>query len=291
MNFVFFGTPEFAAVILEKLIEAGFIPRAVVCNPDKPAGRKHLIAPPPAKQIIINRKTQTEVLQPENPKTIRDVLPALHPDFFVVAAYSQILPQEILAIPRLGAVGIHPSLLPKYRGPTPIQAAILNGDEKTGVSLFLIDEKMDHGPILAQSEIKISKAETYQSLHNKLANLGANLLIDFLRKYENARNYEKTKRAPQDETQAVYTKKFSAQNAYIELTGLEKAEREGGEIAVQIDRRIRALNPEPGIWTVKNGKRMKILEAKIIDGKLKIAKIQVEGGKPQIIENEYCGVE
>ena len=283
MRYIFFGTPEFAAIILKKLIEAGFIPEAVVCNPDKPVGRKKIITPPPVKQLIANRKAQSAIFQPENLSDVKSQLSKVNCQIFIVAAYAQIIPKEILEIPRLGTIGVHPSLLPKYRGPTPIQTAILNGEEKTGVTLFLMDEKMDHGPIISNEKLVMSNEETTKTLTDKLAELGAELLIDFLRKHENAQKDEKIKGVPQDESQVTYTKKFSTEDAYLEPLNLEKAQQEGGEIAIQISRKIRALNPEPGTWTIKNGKRVKILEAKLINGKLKITKIQIEGKKPQII--------
>src|SRR3990167_431154 len=138
-------------------------------------------------------------------------------DIFIVAAYANIIPKEILNIPKLGTIGIHPSLLPKYRGATPIQTAILNNDQETGTTLFLMDEKVDHGAIIANSEFRIQNSEwNYENLLKKLAELSADLLIGFLRNYENVRKYEKIKGVPQDESQATYTKKFTTQDAYIE---------------------------------------------------------------------------
>ena len=310
MKYLFFGTPEFAAIILEKLINVGFIPEAVVCNPDKPMGRKKVITSPPVKQRIMNYelriKNKIKILQPEkleigNWKLKIDKLGGV--DFAIIAAYSKIIPKTILDSLPAKFIGIHPSLLPKYRGPSPIQAAILNGDEKTGTTLFLMDEKVDHGAIIANSEFRIQNSEwNYENLLKKLAELSADLLIGFLRNYENVRKYEKIKGVPQDESQATYTKKFTTQDAYIEPIDLEKARNEGGEIALIIDRKIRALNPEPGVWTyakasiriapyesahpnnrhirIAENKRMKILEAEIINGRLKLTKIQFEGKKP-----------
>jgi len=293
MNYVFFGTPEFAAIILEKLINVGLLPQAIVCNPDKPVGRKKIVTPPPTKLVIRNQKIEDriKILQPEDLDFKFQILNSKF-DFFIVAAYAKILPKGILNIPRLGTIGVHPSLLPKYRGPTPIQTAILNGDEETGASLFLLDEEIDHGPILAKRKLNYElRIMNYGELSKKLAELGADLLIQFLRKYENVQKYEKIEGVPQDESQATYTKKFSNQDAYIEPKNLEKAQGSTGSsqetrrLAVEIERKIRALNPEPGTWTRAYEKRVKLLEAKIIDGWLKITKIQVEGGKPQLIEN------
>ena len=292
MKYVFFGTPEFAAIILEKLIEVGFIPSAVVSNPDKPIGRKKILPPPPVKSLVMEHETWSiPVLQPEKlDKSFMFYVSSFMPDIFIVAAYSQILSRQILEIPRLGTIGVHPSLLPKYRGATPIQAAILNGDEKTGVSLFLIDEKMDNGPILSKKELEFStrlpdgQVINYQfsDLLQKLAKLGADLLIETLPKYING----EINPLPQDESQAIYTKKIKTEDAFIKPEDLKKAQEIGGETALKTDRKIRALNPEPGTWTMRDGKRVKILEAVLIDEKLKITKIQVEGGKPQNV----CGI-
>lgn len=272
MKYVFFGTPEFAAVILEKLVQAGSIPAAVVCNPDKPTGRKKIITAPPVKQLIAKGKAQIKILQPENLTAISDKLSVIKPDFALVAAYAKILPKEILAIPRLGIIGVHPSLLPKYRGSSPIQQAILDGEEKTGVTLYLLDEKMDHGSIIAKSEINIHKKDTFPSLRDKLAELGADLLIETLPRFING----KITPLPQDESQATYTKKFTTEDAYIDL------DKDEGQI---IERKVHALNPGPGTWTMQNGKRVKILEVKLIDGKLKLKKIQVEGKKPELLKD------
>lgn len=297
MKFVFFGSPEFAAIILEKLINAGFIPEAVVCNPDKPVGRKKIVTPPSTK--ILAERYNIKIYQPEKlgiarpPKTssFGEVgrgnwalgIGEIKPDFAIVAAYAKIIPREILEIPRLGTVGVHPSLLPKYRGSSPIQTMILNGETESGTTLFLIDEKMDHGPIIAKSEIRISKSETYESLHKKLAELSANLLIETLPDIE-----DKIKNAtPQNETKAIYTKKIKTEDAYIEPELLAAAMREDEprsdrrEKAIEINRKIRALNPEPGAWTIQNNKRMKVLEAELLDdGKLRLKKIQFEGKRP-----------
>ena len=282
MKFIFFGTPEFAAIILEKLIQAELMPEAVICNPDKPTGRKQIITPPPVK--VLAQKYGLTIYQPKDKNELLEIIKKLQPDLAIVAAFGMLFPKEILAVPKYGFINIHPSLLPKYRGPTPIQTAILNGDEKTGVSLFLIDEKMDHGPILAQRELEFPISNfQFPILSQKLAELGADLLIETLPKYING----EIKPQAQDESQATYTKKFSTQDAYIEPKDLEIAQEKGGDKAIEIERKIRALNPEPGTFTLslsKGGlKRTKLLEAKIIDEKLKITKIQVEGGKPKEI--------
>jgi len=275
MKYLFFGTPEFAAIILEKLINAGFIPSAVVCNPDKPTGRKKIITPPLTKLLAI--KYNIPVLQPEVLSIFNFQFSISNFDFFIVASYAKILPKEILEIPRFGTIGVHPSLLPKYRGPSPIQAAILNEEQETGVTLFLLDEKVDHGPVLENRKQKIENSDNYKTLYNKLAELGGDLLIETIPKFLR----EEIKSQPQDESQATYTKKFSAEDGFVGFKDLEKAQKDGGQIAIEVERKIRALNPEPGVWTIKDGKRMKILEAELMPDKtLKLKKIQFEGKKP-----------
>ncbi len=291
MKFIFFGTPEFASIILEKLIDAGYIPQAVICNPDRPVGRKKIITPPATK--LLAQKYNIPVLQPEVLSNSKFKIQNSKFDFFIVAAYAKIIPKEILEIPRLGTIGVHPSLLPKYRGPSPIQAAILNGDEETGVTLYLMDEGLDSGPILANSRLPIATNETYKSLHDKLAEFGADLLIETLPKFVAG----EITPLPQNETEATYTKKFKTEDGYIESKDLEIAQNGSAsspQVALEIERKIRALNPEPGVYTFIDGKRTKLLEARLIEGKLrrpsgvgaptyasvlKITQIQIEGKK------------
>jgi len=281
-KFVFFGTPEFAAIVLEKIIAAGFIPSAVLCNPDRPVGRKKIITPPPTK--VLAEKNNIKVYQPEkleiSPPAGGLDLEIGKIDFAVVAAYSKIIPKKILEIPRLGTIGVHPSLLPKYRGASPIQSAILAGEKETGVTLFLTDEKVDHGPILAKRELTMTNDDDYDNLQKRLADLAADLLIETLPKFLTGEIKPRT----QNESEATYTKKFRAEDGFVDLEILRQAQdgTSPGQPEI-ILRKIRALNPEPGVWTIipptGGGKRTKILEAEIANGKLRIKKIQIEGGK------------
>lgn len=286
MNYVFFGSPQFAAIVLEKLIDAGMPPVAIVCNPDRPFGRKKIITPPAVKARIMNYelgiRNKIQIFQPESASelnAIRSTLNALLPDLFVVAAYAKIISKEILDVPRLGTIGVHPSLLPKYRGTTPIQNAILNGDEITGTTLYLMDEKIDHGSILASRQEPIAN-RNYEELMEKLAKLSGELLMEILPDVENKIKSAK----PQDETLATYTKKFSAEDAFVKPEDVELAQDDDApELAVAIARKIRALNPEPGVWTVRDGKRLKLLEAEIRKNKLRLKKIQCEGKKSETL--------
>lgn len=283
-RYVFFGTPEFSATILHKLTAAGFIPQVLVCNPDRPVGRKKIVTPPPTKSWVmkyeVGSKNKIQVLQPE--KFDKEFLASYSLlltscDFAIVAAYAKIIPQEILDMLRLGAVGVHPSLLPKYRGSSPIQTAILNGETKTGVTLYLLDEKVDHGVIIANHECQIRDDDNYETLSKKLAVMSGDLLIETLPRFVSG----EIKPRPQNESEASYTKKFTSEDGFIEYANLTEAEK-----AVELQRKIRALNPEPGVWTTKDGKRLKLLEARIEGGKLQITKWQTEGQKPKFAKLE-----
>lgn len=264
------------------------MPQVLVCNPDRPVGRKKIISPPPTK--LLAKKFGITVWQPEDLKSWNweSEVGKIKPDFAIVAAYSKILPREIIELFPLGMIGVHPSLLPKYRGPSPIQSFILSGETETGTTLFLIDEKMDNGPIIAQKKLRLRNNEieriNYEELNQKLAELSGDLLVEILPHFSQG----KIKPKPQDASQATSTKKFKIEDAYVDLADLTKAENIGGNLAMEIWRKIRALNPEPGVWTLQEiqgkQKRIKLLEAEIIEGKLKLRKIQQEGKKPTFLK-------
>lgn len=271
MRYVFFGSPKFAEIILKKLIDAGMPPVAVVCNPDRPFGRKKTLTPPPTK--IIAAAHNIAVLQPETLdaafiETLRECMP----DVAVVAAYANILPKEVLAVPRLGVIGVHPSLLPKYRGATPIQSVILAGEAVTGTTLFIMDERVDHGAILATRNIQLTARDTYETLLEKLAVASGDMLIATLPRFIAKEIIPR----PQNEDEATYTKKFTAEDGFVDL------HKDAPE---HIWRKIRALNPNPGVYTFEenDGKktRVKLLDAELRDGKLIPTLIQYEGKKPR----------
>ena len=274
-KFVFFGTPRFAEIVLETLIEKELTPSLVICNPDRPFGRKKIITPPPTK--VLAEKYNIPISQPETLKGYE--FPGGEYDFAVVAAYGKIIPKEILEIPKFGTIGVHPSLLPKYRGATPIQSVILNGEKETGLSLYLMDEKMDHGKILKQSSLNIENGETYLSLEKKLGILGGKLVAETIPLYLS----EKITPEEQNHDEATFTKKMTTEDAFVPYEYLECALKGSCEKSEEIERKVRALTPEPGVWTINNGKRMKILETKIMEKKIMLTKIQMEGKKPQEI--------
>lgn len=275
MRYVFFGSPEFAATFLEQVILAGLPPVAVICNPDRPVGRKKIITAPPTKVLAI--KHGIEVLQPANKVELSAMasrLKSLNADIFVVAAYANIIPDAVLKLAPRGVIGVHPSLLPKYRGATPIQSVLLAGETRTGTSLYQMDAKVDHGPLIAQSDLAITPSETYLSLEAKLAGLGADLFISRAKDYSAG----VLKPIEQNHAEATLTKKFETKDAEVDFAKDEP---------LSVYRKIQALNPEPGVYTFSfpghEGKRVKLLAASFTDGLIHITKIQPDGKKPQEI--------
>lgn len=259
MNFVFFGTGDFAVKILDILYQNNFAPALIATTPDKPKGRKMILTSPPVKIWAQEHKI----------KTITDyALPVTRYVLFIVADYGKIIPKNILGIPEYGAINIHPSLLPKYRGPSPIQSFILSEEKETGVTIILLDEEMDHGPILAQRrlDIKCPSSLGHKQLEEKLAELGGELLVKTIPNLI----ARKIKPIPQDHNKATYTKKITKKDGEINLN-------ESPEI---IERKIRAFTPWPGAYFFANDKRIIVTKAEIDkNGALKIKQIKPEGKK------------
>ncbi|MDO8443667.1 MAG: methionyl-tRNA formyltransferase [Candidatus Azambacteria bacterium] len=256
MKVIYLGTPEFSATILEALISSDYEIAAVITNPDAPVGRKQILTPSPVK--VLAEKNKIPVVQLDEIRNF-DI------DLAIVAAYGKIIPKNILDIPHHGTINVHPSLLPKYRGASPIQNAIFNGDKKTGMTIMKLDEEMDHGPILAQEESPIADNDTYESLSQKLALLGAELLIKTIPGYVSG----KIKLIEQNHAEATYTKIIKKEDGKINWS----------KSAEEIERMVRAFYPWPAAWTIWEGKTLKILEAEVRNGKLEIKKLQLEGGK------------
>lgn len=247
------GTPDFAVPALQTL--APFLNIIeVITQPDRPVGRKRALTPPPVK--INTEKLGLPVFQPEkirDPETTEHIR-AANPDLIIVAAYGQIIPKAILDAPRLGTLNIHASLLPKYRGASPIATAIKNGETETGVTIMLVDELLDHGPILAQGRIPIAPDETGNSLSHKLSLLGAQLLTATLPEWISGR----IKPQEQNHTEATSTKLLTRKDGKINWH--ERAE--------SIERTIRAYDPWPGTWTLWQHKdkkvRLTVLSSRVI---------------------------
>ena len=265
LKIAFFGTSEFAIPALQKLVESGFDIAAVITQSDKSAGRKQLPLPSPVKKTA--QELGLKFLQLAKLDSLFH-LPSIRPphadgiggeregvDLFIVASYGKIIPREILEIPKYGALNIHPSLLPKYRGPSPIQAAILNGDEETGVTIIKMDEEVDHGPIVANSKFKISNSKIgYQELHDELAELGAELLVMTLPKYLAG----EIKPRPQEPGQATFTKIITKADARIDWNFA----------AAKIESMVRAYESWPVAWTMLDGKRLKIYKTLVLTSPL-----------------------
>jgi len=250
MNIVFFGTPDFAAEFLSALYADGQISVvAVVAQPDKPVGRKQVLTPPPTKTLAVLHTIP--VFQPASLKdeTFADQLRALKPDVCVIVAYGKIIPQTILDIPVHGNINVHPSKLPMYRGPSPLQAAIAAGDMETAVSIMLIDDKMDHGPILAQETIQMTPTETPETLREKVVGVGAPLLVETVKQFVAG----KVTPTPQNHENATFCKLLTKDDGKIDWT----------QPAEIIERKVRAYTPWPGTWTHIDGVTYKIHQVAI----------------------------
>ncbi|MEK7618835.1 MAG: methionyl-tRNA formyltransferase [Patescibacteria group bacterium] len=249
MNIIFFGTPEFSVPFLKALITEGRAPGLVVSQPDRPAGRKALIQLTPVKRAVLDLGLATA--QPENVNDSRFIeeLKSLHADLFVVVAFGQILSRALLDIPRLGTVNVHPSFLPKYRGAAPLQEAILHGDTETGVTIMLMDEKMDHGPILLQEIVALAADETLSSLQTKTTTVGVPLLLKAIDQLEAGT----AQPVPQNDSLATITRLLTKDSGRLDFS----------QSAESLDRRVRALTPWPGAWFEWRGLRIKILTAHI----------------------------
>ncbi|HUD08635.1 MAG TPA: methionyl-tRNA formyltransferase, partial [Candidatus Saccharimonadales bacterium] len=212
LKIIFFGTPKFAAVILKSLLDNKFDMAAVFTQPDKKVGRKQEVAYSPVKDLA--QKNKIEIFQPQSLREsgLSEAIKEIKPDLFVVAAYGKILPKDILEIPELGAVNIHTSLLPKYRGASPVQCAILSGAKKTGITLMKMNEKMDEGDILVQEKIKIGENDTTDTLMKKMAELGAKMITNFIPGWVEG----KIKPVRQDHSKATYCKPVKRDDGKID---------------------------------------------------------------------------
>ena len=235
------GTPEFGSVNLKRMIEEGYRPELVITNPDRPAGRGKNLAQSSVSKTA--KEYDIPLLKPEKVSDIADEIREIGPDLIVVAAYGQHIPNRIIDISKHGAINVHPSLLPKYRGSSPIQYAILNGDKKTGVTIILINDEMDKGDILSQKDYELTGKETFEELFSILTPISADLLVETIPNWVKG----KIKPVKQDESRAVYSKILTRYDGKIDWKN--SAER--------IERQVRAFNPWPGAYTFFNFKESK----------------------------------
>jgi methionyl-tRNA formyltransferase len=266
---LFAGTPEFALASFRALVEAGHVPVAVLTQPDRPAGRGKKLTASPVKTYAAGRNIP--VWQPATLKDAHIVedIGALNLDVIVVAAYGLLLPQAVLDIPRHGCINVHASILPRWRGAAPIQQAILAGDAETGVSLMRMESGLDTGPVFAEAALAIGADETAGELHDRLAALGGELLVDKLPDILSG----KIQARPQDDNEATYAGKIRKQDAVIDWT----------EDAVVVARRIRAYNPVPGASFAMGEERIKCWKAVVLD--------DVEGPPGVILQAGKAGVD
>ena len=251
MRIVFIGSGDVGLPTLQALLKSEYPVVGVVTQPDKPVGRAQLIEPPPIKKALAGAKMP--ILQPSRIKERQAIeeIRALMPDVIVVAAYGQILPGDVLEIPKIACLNLHASLLPRWRGAAPIQAAIAAGDPETGITVMYMNEGLDTGDIMLQNRTKILPTETGGSLHDRLAEIAPGTLLAALRLLTEGN----APRIPQDNTLATYAPKLKREDAKIDWS----------ESANVIERKIRAFNPWPGAFMTIDGRNLKIFSASIAD--------------------------
>lgn len=251
MRIIFIGTGEIGVPTLKALLESEHELVGVVTQPDKPVGRAQRIEPPPIKKEIT--KTRIPILQPariKDPHAIEEIR-GLTPDVIVVVAYGQILPRDLLETPRRACLNLHASLLPRWRGAAPIQAAIAAGDCETGITAMYMDEGLDTGDILLQRNLEILPNDTGGSLHDRLAQVAPEMLLESLRLLAAG----SAPRTPQDNSRVIYAPKLKREHAQIDWS----------ESAEAIERKIRAYNPWPGAFMKIDRQTLKIFSASVVD--------------------------
>ncbi|MEE1304618.1 MAG: methionyl-tRNA formyltransferase [Agathobacter sp.] len=252
MKVIYMGTPDFSVGALEAIIKAGHEVVLVVTQPDKPKGRGKAMQASPVKECALSHGL--EVFQPTKIRESENVeyLRKFDADIFVVAAFGQILPKSILDMPKYGCVNIHASLLPKYRGAAPIQWAVINGDEVTGVTTMLMNEGIDTGDMIAKKQVRLAEDETGGSLFDRLAETGAELIVETMKMLEEGT----AEFTPQNSEEATHTSMISKELGSIDWS----------KPAAEIERLIRGLNPWPSAYTRLNGKTFKIWKAQVAEG-------------------------
>lgn len=268
VSFAFFGSSRLSVIVLDELLTLGLTPSFIVTTPDKPQGRKLVLTPNVVKTWA--QEHSIEVFTPTKlDATFLDLLKSKPVDTYVVASYGKLFPEELLYIPRRKTLNIHPSLLPKYRGASPLPSAMLNDDKHTGVTIMRLDYEMDHGPIIAQKEVIVSEWPLYEDFEEQMAREGARLLATVLPEWVAGKIEEKE----QDHSSATYTQKITKEDGLIDLAGN----------GYDNFRKIQAFHqwPQAYFFIEKNGKqiRVKVTQATFGSGKLSIEKVIPEGGK------------
>ena len=236
-----FGVPSFKAILNDPMFDIDL----VITQPDRPSGRKQTVSPSPIK--LLAQEFKIPVVQPNKIDDLTDKIKQLHPDIIIVVAYAQLIPEVILNLPKYGCLNLHGSLLPKYRGASPIQAALLNQEKETGVTIIKMDKGLDTGSILTQTIVRLLPNDNTETLYNKLSEAGSVLLVNTLKKYL----IGKIIPTPQDDNISSYAKKISKSDGLIDWT----------KPANEIETFIRAMTPWPTAWTWWQGKQIKIIQA------------------------------
>lgn len=264
LQFIFWGTPEVASKTLQILINNGYVPTLIITNSDKPQGRGLILTPTPVK--VLAQKYNIEVLTPEKiDAEFISNLKARTFDLSIVVAYGNILPEEIINMPKYGTLNIHYSLLPKYRGAIPLEAALLNGDKETGVSIQKMVKKLDAGDIIAQEKVIIDNEIKKEDLRSTLIDAGANLLYKILPEYINS----KITPIPQDENLVSHYGKINKEDGEIS----------SNDNPLELWHKYRAYEGWPGLYFFKDGKRIKITHAKYENNSFIIERVIPEGKK------------
>jgi methionyl-tRNA formyltransferase len=277
MKIIFAGTPEFAAIALQSLHDAGFDIPLVLTQPDRPAGRGMQLQASPVKQFALAHgipvaqpvSLRLNGKYPDIARQAHELLQATPHDVMVVAAYGLILPRSVLDIPKQGCINIHASLLPRWRGAAPIHRAIEAGDAETGVTIMQMEEGLDTGPMLLIERLPIADDDTTGSLHDKLARLGGTMIVDALRKLERGELHAE----PQPEAGANYAPKIAKEEALLDFT----------QPAEVLARKIRAFNPFPGASGSFNGMQVKLWRAQVVAA-------STEAGAGQVVSADANGV-
>lgn len=251
LRIVYMGTPDFAVPALNSLINKGYDVLAVVTQPDRPRGRGRSVSCCPVKETALEHNLK--ILQPEdiNEQSFVDELQGMNPDLFIVAAFGQILNNDLLSIPKCCAINIHASLLPRYRGAAPIQWAILNNDKATGITLMKMSKGLDKGPVLLKEETPIKENETTGQLFERLSEISGDVIVRFLKDLAG----KELNAVPQDDASASYASKITKKMAEIDW------QKDASIVASQ----IRAMDPSPGATTIMNGKKIKLFSPLIVN--------------------------
>ena len=282
INFAFFGSSRLSIIVLDEMKKAGTMPKLVITTADKPQGRKLIMTPNVVKTWAQDNSVPCLDLQKMDASFMADLIKSVQDfdiDLFVVASYGKIISHAVLEIPKHGALNIHPSLLPKYRGPSPLPTAILDDRKKTGVTIMKMDDEMDHGPIVATETIEITEWPNYDDFEEMMAVAGAKLLIETMPRWIAG----KITATPQNHSEATYTKKIAKSDAEISFDDVKPANTTSSDKLYEIFRKIQAYSTWPQAYFFLNGTngnlRVKITRAKFSNGTFTIERVIPEGSK------------